>query len=243
MVSASRKRRTAGRGTGMPDRLRVADVFGPTLQGEGPAAGHCAGFVRLMGCNLSCGWCDEPQTWDARRYNLHAHTQLLSVGEICAMLPSTVNLYVVTGGEPLLQQHNPAFTALVSLLRKRGPVHVETNGTIAPSPSVSPHVTTWVVSPKLAHAGPHRGRQDSRMHAAWRDIDNAHLKIVCQCHADVESALTLARQFRWPRHRIWLMPEGGTEQAVTARWPVIAGLAARNGVNASHRLHLLAGLR
>jgi organic radical activating enzyme len=37
--------------------LRVAEVFGPTLQGEGPSTGQPAAFVRLSGAhrwNLAC---------------------------------------------------------------------------------------------------------------------------------------------------------------------------------------------
>jgi len=48
--------------------LRVAELFGPTVQGEGPAAGERAAFVRLSGCPLACAWCDTPYTWDAGRF-------------------------------------------------------------------------------------------------------------------------------------------------------------------------------
>jgi len=32
--------------------VRVAEVFGPTIQGEGPSCGQQATFIRLWGCNL-----------------------------------------------------------------------------------------------------------------------------------------------------------------------------------------------
>ena len=47
--------------------LRVAEVYGRVLQGEGPHAGRPATFIRLMGCNLSCSWCDSRFTWGHRR--------------------------------------------------------------------------------------------------------------------------------------------------------------------------------
>ncbi|HHK7228110.1 TPA: hypothetical protein ACQXLV_002143, partial [Streptococcus pneumoniae] len=42
------------------ERLPVSEVFGPTIQGEGPHAGRTCHFIRLGGCNLSCSWCDTP---------------------------------------------------------------------------------------------------------------------------------------------------------------------------------------
>ncbi len=56
--------------------LLVAEVFGPTFQGEGFSLGCRAAFVRLGRCNLDCGqgagatWaCDTPYTWDWARYD------------------------------------------------------------------------------------------------------------------------------------------------------------------------------
>lgn len=59
--------------------LVVSEVFGPTHQGEGPHAGQLCAFVRLMGCNLSCSWCDTPYTWDASRYDLKAEGHRMTV--------------------------------------------------------------------------------------------------------------------------------------------------------------------
>ncbi|MFM9890660.1 MAG: 7-carboxy-7-deazaguanine synthase QueE [Rickettsiales bacterium] len=56
--------------TGDGQTLQVVNIF-PTLQGEGPFAGHPAVFIRLGGCNLACSFCDtefeqfEAMTLDA----------------------------------------------------------------------------------------------------------------------------------------------------------------------------------
>ena len=42
----------------MTKKIEVTEIFGPTLQGEGPMAGHPAMFLRLRRCNLQCVWCD-----------------------------------------------------------------------------------------------------------------------------------------------------------------------------------------
>jgi organic radical activating enzyme len=59
--------------------LLVAEMFGPTFQGEGPSAGQRAVFVRTSRCNLSCSWCDTPHTWDWSRFDPHAEARRIPV--------------------------------------------------------------------------------------------------------------------------------------------------------------------
>lgn len=56
------------------------------------------------------------------------------LGQLAAMgTPVPLDLVVITGGEPLLQQHNPGLKALVdSLIRQGIRVQFETNGTQVP---------------------------------------------------------------------------------------------------------------
>src|SRR5712691_13530464 len=92
--------------------LRVASLFGPTFQGEGPSAGQVAAFVRLSGCPVACAWCDEPQTWDWSRFDEAAESRPMSVQQVlqwAAALP--VGLVVITGGESLIQQRQVAVLA------------------------------------------------------------------------------------------------------------------------------------
>lgn len=39
--------------------IPVAEIFGPTLQGEGALAGLSTYFVRTGGCDFACSWCDS----------------------------------------------------------------------------------------------------------------------------------------------------------------------------------------
>lgn len=224
------------------DTLPVSELFGPTVQGEGPAAGRPAWFLRLMGCNLSCTWCDTPYTWDQTRFDLRAETTDLTAADIASRVPAGPGILVVTGGEPLRQQNRAAWAELI-----RGPgwgweLHIETNGTIAPNDATL-DADLIVVSPKLDNAGTHRGRQNPALHPAWRDArheTDVHLKVVCSTADDVARAADLAASAGFPPVHTWVMPCGATPDELAATWPVVATAATRHGLSASHRLHTLA---
>lgn len=227
-------------------RLPISECFGPTLQGEGPAAGQCASFVRFMGCNLSCSWCDTSYTWDGHRHDLRNGTMWLTPAEVAGeVLGHGSHIVVVTGGEPLLQQDRPGWDELLSrLVNWPRRIHIETNGTVVPSRTTLGFAEVICVSPKLVNAGAHRGHQDPTPRPEFGELAAAHpclhLKVVCQDTQDVHATAQLARSLRWPRERVWVMPEGTTGAVLGERWPVIAQAAAEHGINASHRLHVLA---
>jgi hypothetical protein len=122
-------------------------------------------------------------------------------------------------------------------------VHLETNGTTVPTRQVLTSCEVICVSPKLNNAGQHRGHQNPLIRAEYADLcaePNLHLKVVCRGAVDVAEAVQLADSLRWPRARVWVMPEGTTTAVLNQRWPVIADAATKCGINATHRLHVLA---
>ena len=38
--------------------IRISEIFGPTVQGEGPLIGKPTVFIRTGGCDYRCNWCD-----------------------------------------------------------------------------------------------------------------------------------------------------------------------------------------
>lgn len=220
--------------------MSVVEMFGPTLQGEGPHAGRPAVFLRFGGCNLSCSWCDTPYSWDGRRFDLRREIQQLTVDQIMDRLPPG-NLVILTGGEPLLQQDNPWWPILLQQLYLEYPrgIHLETNGTLAPSDITRELVSHISVSPKLANAGNHRGHQNATIWNHWATVEQAIFKIVVQDTGDILSAIAIA-EAQGMRERLWVMPQGATREELDKRWPGIASVAAQMRVNATHRLHVLA---
>lgn len=228
-----------------PRTLPVSEVF-TTLQGEGPAAGRPATFIRFGGCNLSCSWCDTPYTWDARRFDLRREFTPTEPADLLERVHAP--MVVITGGEPLLHQKNPAWIRLLEDLKITGhTVHLETNGTIAPTEQTARDVDLAVVSPKLDYVGAGtRTGVDPVVPSVlflWAGIavrGGAVLKVVVQTEAHCTAAVALAEAHGWPASAVWLMPEGTTPEALTSRWPMVAEFAASVGVNATHRLHVLA---
>lgn len=143
--------------TAPPPALIVSDIVGPVLRGEGPSLGRRCTTIRLGGCNLACSWCDSPQDWDGSRFDLSAELSHRLVRNVADdALAGGEGLVVITGGEPLRQQAQEGWPALLHLLAGVE-VEVETNGTYLPSDDSLRGVTRFVVSPKLANSGARRG--------------------------------------------------------------------------------------
>ena len=229
----------------MTGTLTVSEVFGPTVQGEGPAAGLRAVFLRLGRCNLDCWWCDSRYTWDWDSFDPLAELAELQTSAVLADLVARgCRLVVITGGEPLLQRRE--LLALVRGLTARGiTVHVETNGTIPPGPNLASAVSLFVVSPKLpsSRVAPRLAVRELALRAfagLLADRGSAVLKFVCTGRADVAAAAELADRYGFPRHRCWIMPEGTTATAVTEGLRDLAPVAIDAGMNLSGRLHVQA---
>jgi 7-carboxy-7-deazaguanine synthase len=224
--------------------LPISEIFGPTIQGEGPFAGRTAWFIRLGGCNLACVWCDTPYTWQGSRYDLRSELSMKSVAEILQTLPTLLSIVVITGGEPLLYAKQPIFEELLLRLRRRGAaIHIETNGTIYPPESVVALLDVVVISPKLPSSQPsERLTERTLIDIGWTNMAStiAYLKIVCESKEDVKLAALLASRHGFSKHRTWVMPQARTVSEHQAAWPHLTQAAIDEGLNATARLHVLA---
>jgi organic radical activating enzyme len=218
--------------------LRVSEIFGPTLQGEGPSAGQLAAFVRLGMCNLDCRWCDTPYTWDRRRYDLDAALRWTSAGNAWQEVAATgAGLLVITGGEPLIQQ-----AALPPLLDAAGRagwrVEIETNGTIRPLPTVIRPFVRFNVSVKLAGSGVAEGRRIRPIAIrALAAAGQVTWKFVVDQAGDIGEIARLQDQFGLDP--VWVMPQGTTAAQVLGRLPQLAEHALAHRWHLTPRLHIL----
>lgn len=110
-------------------KFRIAEIFGPTIQGEGNRIGTPSIFVRFGGCDYRCPPCDSPH---AVLEHLVAHLPQLTEFDIAAevnwLCRYTEPLWVVySGGNPALLD----LTDLTHMLHVSGhKIMVETQGTV-----------------------------------------------------------------------------------------------------------------
>lgn len=228
-----------------PRELLVSEVFGPTIQGEGPSLGQRAGFVRLGRCNLDCGagpgatWaCDTPYTWDWSRFDPGAELRPVAVQSLVEQLSEmAVDLVVVTGGEPLLQQRR-LVPFLEAAAERSWRVEVETNGTIVPLPQVTQGVHQFNVSPKLSGSGvaAERAFRPEAL-AALVACGRAVFKFVAADPAELdELAAVIDRYGLGP---VWIMPAGTTSEEVLEAGRALADPVLDRGWRLTTRLHIL----
>lgn len=220
--------------------LVVSEIFGPTIQGEGPTAGRPAHFVRLGRCNLDCAWCDTSYTWDWTGKNGVAYNPAslvkMEVSDVADAVSDAVRV-VVSGGEPLLQA-----TALADLSDRVGavPLEIETNGTRPPPTRLIGR--QFNVSPKLVSSGATGTRIVPRALATFGMLADAgepvSFKFVVCSEGDIDEIADLERRF--DLSNIWLMPEGRDADTLNGRLGWLAEVAAERGWHVTTRLHVLA---
>jgi 7-carboxy-7-deazaguanine synthase len=231
--------------TATADTLVVSECFA-TVQGEGPSLGRQASFIRLGGCNLHCAHCDTPYTWDATRFDLRTELHRRTTRSLLAQVAlHGTPIAVITGGEPLLHQHQPAWERLLEGLADAGTeIEVETNGTVVPTPLTARLVTRFNASPKLSGAlSDGADPVDARIRAdaltALRDTGKASFKFVCGKITDIAEAAGLTAGMGIPPGMVWIMPEGTTADVITSRIRELADPAIACGFNVTPRLHVL----
>ena len=100
--------------------LVVCETFA-SLMGESTRAGVPAYFIRLVGCNLRCRYCDTAYAYEGGH-------EMTVAALVAAARAQPYRLVLVTGGEPLLQAETPVL--LTDLLHAGLTTCLETNGSL-----------------------------------------------------------------------------------------------------------------
>lgn len=185
--------------------IRVSEIFGPTIQGEGLLIGLPTVFVRTGGCDYRCSWCDTLHAVDS---DYREDWKPLSVETIWAQVVK------LSGGKPItisLSGGNPAIQPLGPLIRKgRGEGYrfaLETQGSVCKDWFAD--LDYLVLSPKPPSSG---------METDWQAFENCleaaaggpqlALKIVVFDDADFAYAQEAASRF--PALPVYLQPGNHT---------------------------------
>lgn len=186
------------------DAIRVSEIFGPTIQGEGALIGTPTVFVRTGGCDFRCSWCDSLHAVDAAFRDswtpMPAEDVLAEVVRLSGGKPLTVTL---SGGNPAIQP----LDRLIDQGRAKGyRFAMETQGSVVKPWFADLHML--VLSPKPP---------SSRMDTDWRIVANAVraakgaptvLKIVVFDETDYAYAKEAAERF--PELPVYLQPGNHT---------------------------------
>lgn len=133
--------------------MKVDEIFGPTIQGEGAMAGAVTMFVRLGGCDYRCTWCDtmhavDPTNAPAWR-DMDALAVANEVARIAPQLPDG-SWVTISGGNPAIWQRE--LPELVEGLRARGyRINIETQGSVPNDAFTQAELVT--ISPKGPTSG------------------------------------------------------------------------------------------
>ena len=208
-------------------KLVVHEQF-MSFQGEGVHIGRAAFFVRLMGCDQRCAFCDAAGTWHDEFMPLNARK--LSPREIALEVERTAPddaFVVITGGEPTLYDLEP----LVDELHLAGRhVHLETAGHRPMSPRLH-RILDWItLSPKGAGVPP----------IAANIIAADEFKIIVESNETLERDLALVTPLARKGCSIWLHPEWSqSKNPNVLRLIVETVKSGRANVRAGWQLHKL----
>lgn len=192
----------------MSETIRISEIFGPTIQGEGALIGQPTVFVRTGGCDYRCSWCDTMHAVDS------AYRQdwtPMSAAEIWAKIDN------LSGGQPLmisLSGGNPAIQDLKPLIAlgksQNYRFALETQGSIAKDWFADLDVLT--LSPKPPSSGMDTDWEAlaACVNAAGKDTQTA-LKFVV--FDDADYAYAKAAAARHPKLPVYLQPGNHTPPA------------------------------
>lgn len=225
----------------MASKLLVNEIFGPTVQGEGPSLGTPCAFLRVAACNLSCVWCDTYYTWDWQRVNKEDEVHPMAPADAAYLVkqhlpPSNEPTLVISGGEPMLQQD--ALAKTVMELPPSVRIEVETAGTIAPKGDFAELVDAYNCSPKLEHSGNSKAKRyvPAALDALMESGKVQGWKFVVQQPSDFDEIQQLIDTHGlFP---IYVMPEGVTKEELEEHASNVIEEVIQRGWKITPRLHI-----
>ena len=218
--------------------MKISEIF-ESIQGEGNNAGKPAVFLRIAECNLKCVWCDTKYTWDWKNYDYSKEVNEISIKEVRQSLEQfRVRHLVITGGEPLMQQDDLA--ELLTFLKPKFYVEVETNGTILPNNTLSVLVDQWNVSPKTKNSGnPLEMCEDNECYTFFSKKKNCYFKYVVESEDDLIEINQLISKHNLEKKRVLLMTQAMTKEEILAKEKNVFTLSKKNSLGFSPRLHVM----
>lgn len=201
------------------EKLKICEIF-KSIQGESTFVGKPCIFIRLVGCNLRCNYCDTTYAYEGGNE--------LSIEAILAQVRTlNCSLVEITGGEPLLQAE--VLPLITALHQENYTILMETNGSLPLPPR--PRFFRAIMDVKC----PGSGESQHHYYENFRQLQKGdEIKFVVSSTEDIEWAFDLIRSYDLTNHaEVLLSP-------VFNRMPfqLLAQKVADSGLNIRMQLQL-----
>lgn len=234
--------------------LRINEIFGVTIQGEGKSVGKEVIFIRTALCNLQCIWCDTPYTWNfegtkfahnsdqkySKEKEIHEMDNQTIIQKVFQCLYDSkkpdVRGIVISGGEPLLQQRE--LVTLIKELKNQGFwIEIETNGTIKPTDEITELIDQFNCSPKLENSKMVKSKREKpEALKSLSENGKTNFKFVVSNENDVQEIEYLIKTYNM--QEVYIMPLGITRDELAMNSENAKALAEKLQVNFTDRLHI-----
>lgn len=226
------------------DLIAISEIFGPTVQGEGPYAGELTMFVRTGGCDFKCRWCDSMHAVDpvnapswGKMRSLDIVVELRRLWASNSKVPSLT----LSGG-------NPAIWSGLGMLADAWPgkVRLETQGTIVPPWLAS--IDTVIVSPKPPSSGENGTARLEHFLSRIPNSCEVAFKVPVASEDDLDWALNMYADYARGDEALYINPVNEVAldwdaNMLVQKWLEIVGwVQARRAthVRVGHQQHVLA---
>ena len=195
--------------------------------------------MRTAECNLKCTWCDTKYTCDWKNFDYAKEVKEISIEVIRRELEQFSNRHlVITGGEPLMQQDD--LVELLTFLKPKFYVEIETNGTILPNNALSTLVDQWNVSPKTSNSGnPLELCDVNESYTFFSKQKNCYFKYVIESESDLIEISTLIEKYGLKKDRVLLMTQASTKEEMNVREKTVFFMSKKNNLGFSPRMHVI----
>ena len=195
--------------------MKVSEIF-KSIQGEGSEVGRTTVFLRLSGCNLSCGFCDSKYAKNGKE---------MTVEEVAREIKKYNVMHVtVTGGEPTLQDKE-----LQDLIYELDEHHfsLETNGT----KYTETFFDSTIVSPK-------KQKIEMQVLNQYLQNDCVNFKFVYEDKND-KWWEAIIYSLKISPEKVYIMAEGATREKQMKKMSEVIDYCLKKNYNFSPRLHVL----
>ncbi len=198
--------------------IRISEIFGPTIQGEGALIGQPTIFVRTGGCDYRCSWCDSLHAVDSEfRHDWKPMSSSQIFRKIEELSGGTPIMVSLSGGNPAIQD----FKSLIDIGHEKGyKFALETQGSISKSWFADLDVLTLSPKPPSSEMGTDWSAFDECLKQAQNKPDIA-LKFIIMDDGDYTYAREAANKH--PDFPVYLQPCNHSVTAVD-----IDGIMDRN---------------